>query len=56
MRITVPDITVSNILEYLAGGMSEADIVEDFSELTTDDSIIGKYAKPPSQVYLPTYW
>ena len=30
-------ITVSDILEYLAGGMSEADILEDFSELTAED-------------------
>lgn len=30
-------ITVSDILEYLAGGMSEAEILEDFSELTTQD-------------------
>ena len=30
-------ITVYDILEYLAGGMSEAEILEDFSELTTDD-------------------
>jgi uncharacterized protein (DUF433 family) len=30
-------ITVSDILEYLAGGMSEAEILEDFSELTSED-------------------
>ncbi len=30
-------ITVSDILEYLASGMSEGQIVEDFPELTTDD-------------------
>jgi uncharacterized protein (DUF433 family) len=30
-------ITVYDILEYLAGGMSEAEILEDFSELTADD-------------------
>jgi uncharacterized protein (DUF433 family) len=30
-------ITVYDILEYLAGGMSEAEILEDFSELTSDD-------------------
>jgi uncharacterized protein (DUF433 family) len=30
-------ITVYDILEYLAGGMSEAEILEDFSELTVDD-------------------
>lgn len=29
-------ITVSDILEYLAGGMTEAKILEDFSELTED--------------------
>ena len=30
-------ITVSDILEYLAGGMSQAEILEDFSELTSED-------------------
>lgn len=30
-------ITVYDILEYLASGMSEAEILEDFSELTTED-------------------
>ncbi len=30
-------ITVYDILEYLAGGMTEAEILEDFSELTVDD-------------------
>lgn len=30
-------ITVSDILEYLASGMTEADILEDFSELNLDD-------------------
>jgi uncharacterized protein (DUF433 family) len=30
-------ITVYDILEYLAGGMTEAEILEDFSELTTED-------------------
>lgn len=30
-------ITVSDILEYLAGGMTEAEILEDFSELTAED-------------------
>lgn len=30
-------ITVYDILEYLAGGMSEAEILEDFSELTSED-------------------
>jgi len=30
-------ITVSDILEYLASGMTEADILRDFPELTTDD-------------------
>jgi uncharacterized protein (DUF433 family) len=30
-------ITVQDILEYLAGGMSEDEILEDFSELTRDD-------------------
>jgi uncharacterized protein (DUF433 family) len=30
-------ITVQDILEYLAGGMTEAEILEDFSELTADD-------------------
>jgi uncharacterized protein (DUF433 family) len=30
-------ITVQDILEYLAGGMTEAEILADFSELTVDD-------------------
>lgn len=30
-------ITVYDILEYLAGGMTEVEILEDFSELTSDD-------------------
>jgi uncharacterized protein (DUF433 family) len=30
-------ITVYDILEYLAGGMTEAEILEDFSELTLED-------------------
>jgi uncharacterized protein (DUF433 family) len=30
-------ITVSDILEYLAGGMKEAEILEDFDELTSAD-------------------
>ena len=30
-------ITVSDILEYLAGGMAEEEILADFSELTAED-------------------
>ena len=30
-------IIVYDILEYLAGGMTEAEILEDFSELTSED-------------------
>ncbi|MDB6130351.1 MAG: hypothetical protein JWM04_1458 [Verrucomicrobiales bacterium] len=30
-------ITVQDILEYLAGGMSEAEILQDFDELTSSD-------------------
>ena len=30
-------ITVQDVLEYLAGGMSEDEILQDFSELTRDD-------------------
>lgn len=30
-------ITVYDILEYLAGGMTETEILEDFSELTLED-------------------
>ncbi|WP_041700235.1 DUF433 domain-containing protein [Thalassoporum mexicanum] len=30
-------ITVQDILEYLAGGMTEAEILADFSELTAED-------------------
>ncbi|MGF1514522.1 MAG: DUF433 domain-containing protein [Elainellaceae cyanobacterium] len=30
-------ITAYDVLEYLAGGMTEAEISEDFSELTSED-------------------
>ena len=30
-------ITVYDVLEYLASGMSEAEIIRDFPDLTTDD-------------------
>jgi len=30
-------ITVSDVLEYLASGMTEAEILEDFPELTAED-------------------
>ena len=30
-------ITVYDILEYLAGGMTQEEILEDFSELTAED-------------------
>jgi uncharacterized protein (DUF433 family) len=30
-------ITVYDILDYLAGGMTEEEILEDFSELTSED-------------------
>lgn len=30
-------ITVQDVLEYLAGGMSEEEIISDFPELTSDD-------------------
>ena len=30
-------ITITDILEYLAGGMSEAEILEDFPDLQADD-------------------
>lgn len=30
-------ITVYDVLEYLAGGMTESEILEDFSELTSED-------------------
>ncbi len=30
-------ITVQDVLEYLAGGMTEEDILQDFSELTRED-------------------
>ena len=30
-------ITAYDILEYLAGGMTEVEILEDFSELTLED-------------------
>lgn len=30
-------ITVQDVLEYMAGGMSEAEVLADFSELTHED-------------------
>lgn len=30
-------ITVSDVLEYLAGGMTDAEVLVDFPELTQDD-------------------
>ena len=30
-------ITVQDVLEYLAGGMTEQEVLEDFPELTRDD-------------------
>ena len=36
-RVRGTRITVSDILEYLAGGMSESEIVHDFPELTRED-------------------
>lgn len=30
-------ITVQDILEYLAGGMTESEVLDDFPELTNDD-------------------
>jgi uncharacterized protein (DUF433 family) len=30
-------ISVSDVLDYLAGGMSEQEILKDFPDLTTDD-------------------
>jgi uncharacterized protein (DUF433 family) len=36
-RVRGPRITVSDVLEYLAGGMSEDDILHDFPELTRED-------------------
>jgi uncharacterized protein (DUF433 family) len=30
-------ITVYNILEYLAGGVTKAEILQDFCELTSED-------------------
>ena len=37
-------ITVYDILKYLVSGMTEAEILEDFSELTSEDII--KTSKP----------
>jgi uncharacterized protein (DUF433 family) len=36
-RVRGTRITVSDVLEYLAGGMSEDDILADFPELTRED-------------------
>jgi uncharacterized protein (DUF433 family) len=30
-------MTVQDVLEYLAGGMSEAEMLEDFPDLTSED-------------------
>src|SRR5205809_4079640 len=35
--VKVPGITVYDVLEYLAGGMSEDEILKDFPDLTRDD-------------------
>jgi len=32
-------ITVSDVLDYLASGMSETDILQDFPELTHEDVV-----------------
>ncbi|MBV9109363.1 MAG: DUF433 domain-containing protein [Gemmatimonadetes bacterium] len=32
-------ITVDDVLEYLAGGMSEAEVLEDFPELQPEDNV-----------------
>ena len=36
-RVRGTRMTVSDVLEYLAGGMSEGEIIHDFPELTRDD-------------------
>lgn len=35
-RIDGTRITVKDVLEYMAGGMSEAELIEDFPELTPE--------------------
>ena len=36
-RVRGTRMTVSDVLEYLAGGMSEGEIIRDFPELTRED-------------------
>jgi len=36
-RVRDTRITVGDVLDYLAGGMSEADLLADFPQLTRDD-------------------
>ncbi len=51
-------ITVSDILEYLAGGMTEAEILEDFSELTSEDlkACLAFAADREKKLALPSIW
>lgn len=51
-------ITVYDILEYLAGGMTEAEILEDFSELTSDDikACLSFAADREKKLFIETLW
>jgi uncharacterized protein (DUF433 family) len=51
-------ITVQDILEYLAGGMTESEILDDFPELTHDDirACIGFAANRERQLAVATQY
>ena len=51
-------ITVYDILEYLAGGMTEAEILEDFSELTSQDikACLSFAAAREKKLFLVALW
>ena len=51
-------ITVQDVLEYLAGGMTEDEILSDFPELTHDDILacIAFAANRERQLAVPTQY
>ena len=51
-------ITVYDILEYLAGGMTEGEILEDFSELTSEDikACLAFAAEREKKLFVASLW
>lgn len=51
-------ITVYDILEYLAGGMTEAEVLEDFSELTLQDlkACLSFAAEREKRLFVAAIW